>query len=177
MSDPRLHRLMSMLDLYRKGQLTLEEEKSGRSRTNLAGLAEMLDEEGFLDEVINDWQRYLTLECELEEAFFGRRKAGIGSHAKRWGRAMKSTRKKFLFAELREFEQNPDKYGEVSINERLITLLQMKSRDIGSGVVSLPWEDVLSAGGEKEIQTLLREYRMDKRRRRSEKIIKESQEI
>ena len=165
MSDPRLHRLMSMLDLYGKGQLTLKAEKSGRSRTNLAGLAEMLDEDGFLDELINDWQRYLTLECELEEAFFGKRKPGVGSYAKRFQKSNQETDKMFLFHSMYEFEKNPENCRETSLKERLGTLIKVKEKDLSTGEIRRPWGTLSDTGGISDLETLMREYRFWKKRK------------
>ena len=166
MADPNLHSLMNVLDLYRKGQLKLKKKIDGRSRTNLAGLVEMFAEEGFLNELINEWHRYLTLECELEEAFFGKRKPGVGSYAKRFQKSNQDTNKMFLFHRMYEFEKSPENYQETSLKARLGTLIEMKEKDLWTGEIRRPWGTLSDTGGISDLETLMREYRFWKKRKK-----------
>jgi hypothetical protein len=176
MADPNLHRLMNTLLLYQRGQLSLKKKLSGRSRSNLAGLVEIFAEDGFLDELLNDWNRYLTLECELEEAFFGKRKAGVGSYAKRFRKTHQGFEKRFLFRELYEFEKNPRNFQEASLKERLGKLIEMKTKDLWTGEVTRPWGDLSDAGGITDLETLMREYRFWKKRKKKALQKKKSQQ-
>jgi hypothetical protein len=166
MKDPKLHRLMNMLLLYQRGQLSLKKKLSGRSRSNLAGLVEMFAEDGFLDELINDWNRYLTLECELEEAFFGNRKPGVGSYAKRIQKSRQGSNKTVLFHDMYEFEKNPENYQETSLKERLGKLIEMKTKDLWTGEVTRSWGTLSDTGGITDLETLMREYRFWKKRKK-----------
>jgi len=166
MRDPKLHRLMNMLLLYQRGQLSLKKKLSGRSRTNLTGLVEMFAEDGFLDELINDWNRYLTLECELEEAFFGKRKPGVGSYAKRLQKSLQGSNKTVLFHDMYEFEKNPQNYQEASLKERLGNLIHIKERNLSTGEIRRPWGSFIDTGGISGLETLMREYRFWKKRKK-----------
>jgi len=68
---PPLHRLMRILEMHKKGMLEWDEKVHNKYRSNDDALLEILKTDSLVDDVLNDWFKYIKKERDIELAFFG----------------------------------------------------------------------------------------------------------
>lgn len=154
---PPLHRLMRILEMHKKGMLEWDEKVHNEYRSNDDALLEILKTDSLVDDVLNDWFKYIKKETDLEQAFFGKPKKGVGDYASRWKKQHDDQDKTSLFMDLLYFSHNKNRikeYEQTTISERLEFLLTHDP----------DWKDEVH-----EHDSLMREYR---RWRRNVKYIK-----
>lgn len=151
---PPLHRLMRILEMHKKGMLEWDEKVHNEYRSNDDALLEILKTDSLVDDVLNDWFKYIKKETDLEQAFFGKPKKGVGDYASRWKKQHEDEAKHMLFASLIFFSNNRWKFPHKTISEHLEFLLTHDP----------DWKDEVH-----EQDSLMREYR---RWRRNVKYIK-----
>ena len=144
MSTPPLHRLFNLL------QLGVDEALPEDIWAVLTNKPNGDDEPSLLEELLSDWNDYLSGDKDAEEAFFGKRQKGVGSYAARAVRAGLNFHKELVFLDLLYFEKYPEKFHQNTVRERLISLITAHSKR-GSLVIE--------EGSEKELESLEREYR------------------
>ena len=56
---PPLHRLMRILEMHKKGMLEWDEKVHNEYRSNDDALLEILKTDSLVDDVLNDWFKYI----------------------------------------------------------------------------------------------------------------------
>ena len=144
MSTPPLHRLFNLL------QLGVDEALPEDIWTLLTNKPNGDDDPSLLEELLSDWNDYLSGDKDAEEAFFGKRQKGVGSYAARAVRAGLNFHKELVFLDLLYFEKYAEKFQQNTVRERLISLITAQSKHGGL---------VIQEGSEKELESLERKYR------------------
>jgi len=120
---PPLHRLMRILEMHKKGMLEWDEKVHNEYRSNDDALLEILKTDSLVDDVLNDWFKYIKKERDIELAFFGKPKKGVGDYASRWEKQHDDGDKTSLFTDLLYFSHNKWFFPQKTISERLEFLL------------------------------------------------------
>ena len=66
---PPLHRLMRILEMHKKGMLEWDEQVHNEYRSNDDALLEILKTDSLVDDVLNDWFKYIKKRRTLSKLF------------------------------------------------------------------------------------------------------------
>ena len=66
---PPLHRLMRILEMHKKGMLEWDEKVHNEYRSNDDALLEILKTDSLVDDVLNDWFKYIKKRRTLSKLF------------------------------------------------------------------------------------------------------------
>jgi hypothetical protein len=135
---------MRILEMHKNGMLEWDEKVHNEYRSNDDALLEILKTDSLVDEALNDWFKYIKKETDIEQAFFGKPKKGVGDYASRWKKQHDDNDKTSLFQDLIFFSHNKWFFPQKTISERLYHLLTHEPR----------WKDEIH-----EHDSLMREYR------------------